>query len=206
MRMNTFSTGLLVALLCTPGLVSAQSAQSCVDFAWGQFRSEVEGERGTKPAEGNDYLAAHGWIRATQTCLEFTQYPQELQEEARTFKQRVSTTANKIERAIRTNSSAGLFGMSAGAGTIYLYPQKPPIAGTSGAGTGQGAANVEYQMLSQREWMRVQFRLTEKGHDTDGVDGVVGPKTYAAIRRYQRSLGVSPTGVLNSRQLSSLLN
>lgn len=46
--------------------------------------------------------------------------------------------------------------------------------------------------LSERREM--QERLTRKGFDTQGVDGIIGPRTIAAIRAFQRSLGMEPDG------------
>ncbi|WP_371157760.1 lytic murein transglycosylase [Jannaschia sp. 2305UL9-9] len=46
--------------------------------------------------------------------------------------------------------------------------------------------------LSQRQ--DLQRRLTAAGFDTDGDDGVIGPKSRAAIAAYQRSRGLAATG------------
>ncbi|MHA6264783.1 lytic murein transglycosylase [Arenibacterium sp. CAU 1754] len=40
----------------------------------------------------------------------------------------------------------------------------------------------------------LQRRLTAKGFDTQGSDGVIGPNTQNAIRSYQRSVGLPVTG------------
>jgi lytic murein transglycosylase len=40
----------------------------------------------------------------------------------------------------------------------------------------------------------LQKRLTAKGFDTDGSDGVIGPKSEAAIAAYQKSVGLPATG------------
>ncbi|MEY8118467.1 lytic murein transglycosylase [Falsihalocynthiibacter sp. BN13B15] len=41
---------------------------------------------------------------------------------------------------------------------------------------------------------KLQERLTARGFDTGGSDGVIGPKSRDAIRDYQRSVGLSMTG------------
>ena len=41
---------------------------------------------------------------------------------------------------------------------------------------------------------RLQQRLTARGYDAGVADGVIGAKTEAAIRAYQRSQGLAETG------------
>ena len=48
--------------------------------------------------------------------------------------------------------------------------------------------------LSRTEKREMQQRLTRAGFNTDGVDGIIGPNTIQAIRRFQRSVGLVPDG------------
>ena len=48
--------------------------------------------------------------------------------------------------------------------------------------------------LSHAKGRLLQQRLTAMGFDTDGVDGVVGPKSREAIRDFQRKVGLVPDG------------
>lgn len=48
--------------------------------------------------------------------------------------------------------------------------------------------------LSRAEKSQLQTLLTRRGFDTRGIDGKVGPNTIAAIRRFQRSIGLIPDG------------
>jgi membrane-bound lytic murein transglycosylase B len=48
--------------------------------------------------------------------------------------------------------------------------------------------------LTGDERRELQTRLTAAGFDTGGVDGKIGPKTLAAVRAFQRSLGLVPDG------------
>ncbi|MBT5413054.1 MAG: lytic murein transglycosylase [Rhodospirillaceae bacterium] len=50
----------------------------------------------------------------------------------------------------------------------------------------------------------MQRLLTARGHNTGGVDGIVGPMTRAAIRGYQREIGAPPDGYPSSELLSRL--
>ena len=40
----------------------------------------------------------------------------------------------------------------------------------------------------------LQTRLTAAGSNTGGADGKIGPKTLAAVRAFQRSIGMVPDG------------
>jgi membrane-bound lytic murein transglycosylase B len=44
------------------------------------------------------------------------------------------------------------------------------------------------------ERRELQERLTQAGFDTGGVDGKIGPNTVAAVRAFQRSVGMVPDG------------
>ena len=48
--------------------------------------------------------------------------------------------------------------------------------------------------LKFAERKELQTRLTRAGFDTKGVDGKIGPNTIAAVRAYQRSVGLVPDG------------
>jgi membrane-bound lytic murein transglycosylase B len=50
----------------------------------------------------------------------------------------------------------------------------------------------------------LQRRLTAAGFDTEGTDGVIGPKTRAAISAYQRQQGLAATGEPSLELLATL--
>ncbi len=58
--------------------------------------------------------------------------------------------------------------------------------------------------LLRAERMELQHKLTAKGFSTQGVDGVIGPNTIVAVRRYQRAIGVIPDGYPSLRLLQHL--
>jgi membrane-bound lytic murein transglycosylase B len=58
--------------------------------------------------------------------------------------------------------------------------------------------------LKSAERKELQQRLTARGFNTGGVDGRVGPMTQAAIRAYQRSVGVTPDGFPSLNLLNRL--
>jgi lytic murein transglycosylase len=58
--------------------------------------------------------------------------------------------------------------------------------------------------LTIKDRKRLQERLTAKGFDTGGADGVLGPKSQAAISAYQRSVGLEATGNPSPQLLAQL--
>ncbi len=58
--------------------------------------------------------------------------------------------------------------------------------------------------LSRTENMEMQGLLTRLGFDTQGVDGIIGPNSVAAIRGFQRSQGMTPDGYASARFLDAL--
>jgi membrane-bound lytic murein transglycosylase B len=50
----------------------------------------------------------------------------------------------------------------------------------------------------------MQRLLTARGHNTGGVDGIIGPMTRAAIRGYQNEIGTPPDGYPSSELLQRL--
>jgi len=49
-----------------------------------------------------------------------------------------------------------------------------------------------------------QQALKDKGHDPGTVDGVMGPKTQAALKDFQKSQGIQETGRLDAETMSKL--
>ncbi len=58
----------------------------------------------------------------------------------------------------------------------------------------QGRFPPDAQGMTIANRQDLQRRLTAAGFDTEGTDGVIGPKTKAAISAYQKSQGLSVTG------------
>ncbi|APG48969.1 lytic murein transglycosylase [Phaeobacter porticola] len=58
--------------------------------------------------------------------------------------------------------------------------------------------------LTKDDRIALQKRLTAKGFDTDGADGVIGPNSEKAIRSYQQSRGLPATGTPSQALLRDL--
>jgi membrane-bound lytic murein transglycosylase B len=60
------------------------------------------------------------------------------------------------------------------------------------------------RMLSRAETQELQRRLTALGYDTQGVDGIVGPNSRAAVRRFQAAEGMTPDGYVSAALLDAV--
>ena len=64
----------------------------------------------------------------------------------------------------------------------------------AGGGPLRGAFPPDANGLTKDDRMDLQRRLTARGFDTDGTDGVIGPNSRKAISAYQQSIGLPATG------------
>ncbi|MDT0681432.1 lytic murein transglycosylase [Roseicyclus sp. F158] len=74
----------------------------------------------------------------------------------------------------------------------------------AGAGPIRGAWPRGERPLAFTERKELQERLTLAGFSTGGVDGKIGPDTTAAIRQWQRSVGLAPDGFASAAVLAKL--
>jgi peptidoglycan hydrolase-like protein with peptidoglycan-binding domain len=51
---------------------------------------------------------------------------------------------------------------------------------------------------------QAQEKLSAQGHDAGPTDGIVGPKTQAAVKHFQQSKGLEATGQLDQKTLTAL--
>lgn len=58
--------------------------------------------------------------------------------------------------------------------------------------------------LTRAEVRQVQERLKAAGFDPGPIDGIVGPKTRAAVIKYQTSNGLAKTGSLDEETVETL--
>jgi hypothetical protein len=77
----------------------------------------------------------------------------------------------------------------------------PPIPP---AGTSTRAMPPSPPLSSSSEIRELQGRLHSLGFDPGPIDGAAGPKTAAAVTRYQRAHGFQPTGVADKDTLAEL--
>lgn len=73
-----------------------------------------------------------------------------------------------------------------------------------GAGPLRGTFPPDANGLTRADRTRLQERLTARGFDTQGADGVIGANTESAIRAYQSSQGLPVTGTPSQELLRRL--
>lgn len=94
----------------------------------------------------------------------------------------------------------------------------PPIASPGSAQSEHAVTKVAEQIatvpipalpdedaMTVGERRRVQEALAQVGYYAGGIDGIFGPETRAAIRRFQHEIGVEMTGVITGEQAGRLL-
>jgi hypothetical protein len=79
----------------------------------------------------------------------------------------------------------------------------PPIPQAK-PGTPPAPSSAPAPRLSSSDVREVQGRLQSLGFDPGPVDGSAGPKTAAAVTRYQQAHGLQPTGVADMDTLDEL--
>jgi peptidoglycan hydrolase-like protein with peptidoglycan-binding domain len=60
--------------------------------------------------------------------------------------------------------------------------------------------------MSRADRLRVQEALKRQGYYKEGIDGIFGPGTRAAIRRFQGDIGAEMTGRLTAEEANRLVN
>lgn len=79
----------------------------------------------------------------------------------------------------------------------------PRMEGRTGA-SGSASVSGSAQMQNDPETIRqVQQQLSQKGHDVS-ADGMMGPKTQAALKKFQKQEGLQATGKLDQQTLTAL--
>lgn len=78
-------------------------------------------------------------------------------------------------------------------------PGRPPAATPAPTMPAEGK-------MSAANRRKVQEALHHRGYYQGRVDGIFGPRTRAAIRRFQDSIGAKGTGYLTAREASRLVS
>ncbi|TCL09649.1 lytic murein transglycosylase [Shimia isoporae] len=139
------------------------------------------------------YLQRNGWTRGTK-------WGRELQ------------AGESASRVIQPQAGGPRFAVTGNFNAIKRYNNSDSYAigvghladRIGGAGPLRTPFPPDKYGLTKDDRIALQSRLTSRGFDTGGADGVLGPKSRAAIADYQRSIGLEPTGDPSQALLKSL--
>ncbi len=126
-----------------------------------------------------------------------------------------------VQQQLGGNKTVSIAAIQMPTARSYLVgaPPSPPVAAPPPAAAPPSAAAVStaaapaatpHSTLPSEEQMtdadrrRVQTALTRLGYYDGTVDGIFGPDTRAAIRRWQHELGIAMTGKLTAEQATRL--
>jgi peptidoglycan hydrolase-like protein with peptidoglycan-binding domain len=86
-------------------------------------------------------------------------------------------------------------------GLLWLWP----VVAGAGASGRTGEQNPEQrQLLTKDQIQQIQERLKAEGVDPGPVDGVMSPRTEAALRQYQEKHGLTVSGAADEETLARL--
>jgi len=85
------------------------------------------------------------------------------------------------------------------------HPPPPPVS-TPAAPPPRQIIMVDEDHMSDQDRRQVQVALASMGYYSGRIDGIFGPETKAAIRRYQFEIKAELTGYLAAEQATKLLN
>ena len=164
-----------------------------VDFT-GDGRRDIWSEDPTDAlAATAAYLARYNWTRGLRWGRELTSGTAQGRElQPQPGGPRFDVTDNF--RVIRRYNPSDSYALGVGLLSDRIAG-RPPL---------QGTFPPDENGLTRADRMELQRRLTARGFDTQGADGVIGANTEAAIRAFQAQQGLPITGT-PSRELLRLL-
>lgn len=164
-----------------------------VDFT-GDGRRDIWGNDPTDAlASTASYLSRNGWRSGLKWGAEAgTGGPDGRTIQPQAGGVRFTVTSNF--NAIKTYNNSDLYAL--GVGTLADR--------IAGGGPLQGSFPNDANGLSRADRLALQRRLAARGYDIGTIDGVIGAKTEAAVRDFQRSQGMAVTGVATPAVLAAL--
>ena len=164
-----------------------------VDFG-GDGRRDIWSEDPTDAlATTAAYLQRHGWMRGLPWGGEVgSGGPSGTVIQPQAGGPRFNTTSNF--RVIKRYNPSDAYALGVG----HLADR------IGGAGPLRGSFPPDANGMTRADRIALQERLTARGFDTQGSDGVIGANTEAAIRAYQSSRGLPVTGTPSLALLQSL--
>ena len=108
-----------------------------------------------------------------------------------------STTQEQKPGSSATGSASGTTSGSAASGA-----SSPSASGDKQSRS--ASAGGQSQTGGDERIKQVQQKLKNQGHDAGPVDGVMGPKTQAALKEFQSAKGLKDSGQLDRETMAAL--
>ena len=162
--------------------------QFAVDYTGDGRRDIWSDDPSDALASAAAYLQRNGWQRGVSWGSESSNGSLQPQPGGPRF----ATTANF--RVIKRYNNSDAYAIGVG----HLSDR------IGGAGPLRTAFPPDANGLTKADRITLQQRLTARGFDTQGADGVIGSNTESAIRAYQASRGLPVTGTPSQALLQSL--
>lgn len=194
----------------------------------GDGKRDVWGPPHDALASAANYLAVSGWQRGKTWGVEVT-LPSEFDYDLADGKTKKSIhewlkigISLKLGNKISMSDAARLFLPGGASGPAFLLFKNFDVikrynnADAYALAIGHLSDRIEGATPFQATWPRhlkpltrdqtkeVQRLLTLKGFGTGGVDGILGPKSRAAVRAYQKAIGKIPDGFVTTLLLEEL--
>jgi peptidoglycan hydrolase-like protein with peptidoglycan-binding domain len=108
-----------------------------------------------------------------------------------------STTQEQKPGSSATGSASGTTsgGAASGASSPSAFSDKQSPSASAGR---------QSQAGGDEKIKQVQQKLKDQGHDAGPVDGVMGPKTQAALKGFQSAKGLKDSGQLDRETMAAL--
>jgi hypothetical protein len=98
----------------------------------------------------------------------------------------------------------GTTGKSAAGDTSSANTKRADATGMSGTHSGTRGSRYGAAAMDSQTVRQVQQALADKGHNPGPIDGVMGPRTQAALKKYQQQNNLSGASGLDQQTLDSL--
>jgi peptidoglycan hydrolase-like protein with peptidoglycan-binding domain len=108
-----------------------------------------------------------------------------------------STTQEQKPGSSATGSASGTTSGGAASGA-----SSPSASGDKQSPS--ASAGSQSQAGGDEKIKQVQQKLKDQGHDAGPVDGVMGPKTQAALKEFQSAKGLKDSGQLDRETMAAL--
>jgi hypothetical protein len=115
-----------------------------------------------------------------------------------------SGSASTTSRPATTMATAAPASQAASSPTTAAGTALPPIPPAKPRAQASSSVPPSPPLSSANDIREVQGRLASLGFDPGPIDGAAGPKTAAAVTRYQQAHGLQPTGIADRDTLEEL--